>query len=511
MGAAVSKNVTKQTINAIVSVTSQEILKVNNGTNINQLIEVSNTGGNVTIEGNVLNAVATLNMSALATALNDTDAKQNLQDALSQSSKALVKDINLLNVSDAENLVDSLITESTSIANNLTTTCESLFSSNQSIIVDTTAGNVSINNNILQSLTNVFQDCVSKQVSQNKVLNDIQTQINQSSEASTLGFSIWGVVAILAFVVVGILAVVVGPAFIPLIASGGKAGLLVGLVFMIIGAIFLLIWWFWSKRQTKISLWARPLEDDCRPVTVLSVMEYTSAQAAQDACTANKACKGFYFDATTFKATLYSSLSDKCQVRVDDRPITRKRRVYVSAGPAYNFAEGLEKQPVPTWGDLWINTLDAQWQERFEVGWSLAAQLHPAVNSIANFIGFVVRPISPQQSRYYPVQRSQTWDMYSTDDLEKYSFRQTGTETSPDALIIEAEGRGITTRGMPPPNVAGLAFNARKSWMLYVGIGFTALGVIMATFLGFKGAAKKLKKPPRVPKNGEPVAIDKKI
>lgn len=480
MGAAESKNVTKQTIDAISNVTSSLIQNVSQGSTQNQLISVQGVAGNVTISGNYLNVLSILKMAGVANALNTADSRQSLQNELAQKAKALVKDINLLNVSDAENIVKDYITQTTIIANNLTQSCSALFNSNQTIIVNQIGGNVQIEANHLQSINNVFQDCVSKAVGQNKVLNDLQVKIDQASEASTLGFSIWGLVAILAFVVVGILAVVLGPALIPVIMSGGKTGLLVGIVFLIIGAIFLLIWWFWSKRATKITVWAKSLGESCHPVTILKTVQNTTPEEAQDTCTADKSIAGFFFDAASSTATFYSKLRDGCSTESDTRVVVRNRRTFSASTSAF-----LSNDVFPRAGDLWINTSNATFQELLETGWTLPAIFDLNVDSISNFIGgLIVTPVTQPASS-----RSIGWVMDSTQDQHSYRFTQ-----ADNSLIVVVPGKGTTTLGLPDPNVAGIAYKARKSWMLYTGIGFIALGAIMASVLGFRGAMGKDKK-----------------
>ncbi len=123
MGASISSNVTKLVTDAIVR-TSNEVVQTAHATNNQSIVfDVKNTSGDVVISGNTIRQTATINMVGLSQALNNSDNNIKLDQQIAQMAKAVISGLNLAQLADANNTVDSLIKTCIEIKNITTQQC----------------------------------------------------------------------------------------------------------------------------------------------------------------------------------------------------------------------------------------------------------------------------------------------------------------------------------------------------------------------------------------------------
>lgn len=467
MGAATSKNVVDQTLKVISNVASSVVNKTQINTDSTQLISIGHALHDVNISNNHFNIQVEVNMSELSKSFNTTAVQQDLSSQLQQTAKSLIKDINFGNLSDAENTVKSYVEETLTITNNLSNLCGSNTSTHQSIIIDTADTVVNITNNTFSSFQKIFSSCIADATSKNNAVQKLQNLIDQSATAETFGVSIWGFAAIIGIIVVGIAIVLFGPALLPLLLSGGKGGLMVGIVFLLIGAVLLLVWWFWSKRAAKTTLWAQPIANSCSPVWLKEIHDTSSN--VQNNCISNKSCVGFYWANGT--GTLYSSISANCNPQVDSTRLLVNRRVFAGDGPANSIVEAGV-------GDVYVNLTNATIVTKLDSGdWSIEEYfMQGLIESISEIKGITVAT----QSRML---RTGGWTMTTQPQLATFDFAKGIT-----AYSIQGSGQKEST---DPAAAAGIIYKDRKKWLLYTGIGFVAAGAIMSIVFGLRAATGK--------------------
>lgn len=472
MGAAVSSNVAKTTANVVSSVINTQIQNELAQSDSSQIISVSNVEGNVTIDGNVSKVEVTIDMEQLLNTFTDANVQQDLALKLAQAAKALVKDINLGNVSVALNKVENFITETINVTTTLNQSCASNVTSTQKIIVDSVQGNVNINDNQFVAILDLVQNCVLKAVSNTTSVNDLQTEINQSSTSKTFGISIWGIGFVLLIILGGAFLILLGPELIPIIAIG-KNPKIFGIIIFTIGLIFLAIWEFWYESSISSSLWARSFDSECKPVEVLSKHNVSSADEASRLCAndknaiaydfvANKKTGNYWVKLTQFEAVLYSKVGSGCTLLTDDSPILTTREVTISNENApERFAKVFN-------GEIWINTSTATIQEYKDGTWTVPKVIDKRIDSVSVDIeGATLLSKNPNSN----------FKLKSTRDLVSFTITNISTNE-----IFSIPGPGLTLIENLVPNVSGIKIKKRKNWALYTGAGLAIVGILVAVF-----------------------------
>lgn len=496
MGAAVSTNVTKTTTNAVTKVMTKIINSASTQGNSSQIISVSNVQGNVDISGNKFNTVITVNMSALFTSLNSTDVKQDLVQQLSQDAKAMIKDINVGNISDASNALDSYLTDTISITSNLSQRCTALANTSQQLLANNIEGNVTINNNSFTSFLDLTNSCIGKAISSSSAVNDLQNILSQTSSASTTGVSIWGLAAVGLVVIIGIGLVVIGPEVVPLIAAGKNPKIL-GLILIIFSLVFFAIWYFWTSDDFSSTAFAVPLKNSCAPTSIIKTQIVSSPDEAARIAQTIKGCAGFDFTSWTQEgevwrpleqktATFYSSIGSNCSIQTDSSPILIPRKMIVCNNVTDITADILKTLKI---GDVRLQPNNASYylltsQTQNTVSWSSAKRLNENVSSIKLVSGVdflkIGEPFSPNG-----------FDLTTDESLLEFVLTQ---NKSRDVTTFKATGPGYTVT-KESPNVSGILIKKRsKTWALYTGIAILILGILLALFLKPKQQTKEQEK-----------------
>jgi hypothetical protein len=500
MGAAVSTNIAKTSADVITKVTNNVVENLITNLTSQEIIQIENVTGNVDIENINQTASATVNMTALYDALANTDVKENLSLEMAQAAKALVKDINFGNISDATNDVEAVISSTIDIASNLQQLCNANINETQTIQVNKVNGNVVVNGINQSTVSAAVSSCALKAISNSTAVNELQAKISQKSEATTAGVSIWGIVAMIGIILVGALLVFGGPVIAPLLVAGKKP-IIFGVIFCVISLIFFLIWGLWTKRDVATTLWAIPIDQECIAAVKGEKFYVSSAQEAASKCIENKNADAFDFvaqiknnDSNSDELSklgksidgwtildkpyvqLYTQYDKPCKLKNDDSQILTKRKVFVdqTSAPRKDFDVG----------DVWIDASSAKIQIFKEIGgarlWSSPTQIFPSLNSIGevNIEGMHLMN---------PLNNFANTKLSSDPSLITFEV-QIGNE------IKKVAGPGYVVNSNVKPNASGFIVKIRKRWALYVAIGFLIAGILIVLFLRPKKPKQDIKK-----------------
>lgn len=487
MGAASSTNIAKTVANATSNVLNKVMMSQTSNINSSQIISVSDVTGDVNIDNNQFTANISVNMKQLLNSLTNSNIKDEVASEVAQAAKSLVKDINLGNISTTTNDIENVINESINLTTSLDSTCSSSIGATQSITVNKVNGDVEITNNTFNNIAKMVGDCMVKTMSQNSAIQTLQTKIDQTASSSTSGFSIWGLAGVIGAIVLGLIVVTVGPTVVPLIAAG-KNPQIFGFLVLFIATIFIIIWYAWTSKASNNTIWSKPLDATCVPTTILKqTNSLKTADQARTTCLSTDGCVAFDFvlecdgnqphetlyteDKThdpVYKTTLYSSIFKDCKPGVDDSKILTKRSVIVSANNAVEKESSEE-------GAVWINRTNATFQilkkADSKLYWTDPEKFGKDINYITN-VNIDGATILDDSNVMYQT----GWEMSAEKDLLKYTFTNDGQSKT-------VAGPGYIISSDVLPNVSGIVVTKRKSWILFTGIGFVILGVILLLFL----------------------------
>lgn len=487
MGLSSSKDISKMVTTIVSNVTNDTIVNSTTDINNSQIISVNCAGGNVVIDGNKLDIEFKVDLNATLDALNDSDTKQDLQDTIAQTSKSLIKDINIGNIGLSASVINDIITATVNITNNINQTCKIAGGANQIIKVEHASGDVAISNNTFSQAVSVISNCVAKSTSSSKTIQDLQQKVDQLSTTSVAGFSIWGLATIAGIVVGGIAFAALAPVLVPLIASG-KNPKLIGFFFVLISIVFFVIYFVWTNKTMKSTLWAKPLSGTCQgQITVIKQVNVANADAAAQLASKTKNCAGYDFVASQVqnntwtqvqpKVILYSSADIlSCKLVPDDSPILTNRSIFFDTKQSQYPDEA-----------VYFDYQGYKIYNKTRNAWSEYKKMLPASSFLKSIkIGDTTTQLDPTSSiNLYTCETSL--------DLTSFSLVQI-SNGSPST--VAGPGRMVNTTLIP--NVSGVQVLERKKWALYAGIGVGLVGlVIIALVKPKKSKSKKSKEEPK--------------
>ena len=285
MGNAKSINVAKLVTDIWAKVANEVVQKSNISSNNTQIISVSNTGGDVNIKDNVITQKASLNMSALMDAVSSTESQQKITESLDQLAKSIVNGFNFFTFADAKSTVDSLIKSQTDINNSIKQTCTGSSVNIQEITVQNTKGNVNIINNTLSQVTEIFDKCALKSVQSNKIIDDIQQRISQSSESKLEGLNLAWILALVALFIL-----------VPIFTAGKVASTAFRFIFPVMilaGVLFITLYFTLTKTYMQAFYYTQPLSKTGCTVNIDPTIDSKtlSAQDAMKVCQDSKTCQ----------------------------------------------------------------------------------------------------------------------------------------------------------------------------------------------------------------------------
>lgn len=247
MGQSQSTN-TQNILSNILSSQISNVLQENKASaGTSQLIEcVGNKGGGCSITGNMQDAEAKINMSAVANQISSQTSQQKIVDELSQAATAVTSGINFGSSSETDNVLNSTLNATLTVASNLDQICDFKTAGSQVIKADFNEGNVVISNNTQKAVSTIIGNCIQKATAKNESLQSADLKISQIATSETKGLDPAMLMLLAALLV---LLVFMGPGIALGTAAGPvmkMIGALMGIIFMAAGGVSI---WYWSQNK----------------------------------------------------------------------------------------------------------------------------------------------------------------------------------------------------------------------------------------------------------------------
>ena len=521
MGAAISSNVTNLTTNLVTNSLSDVLKSEINNINSSQILTIQNVSGNVTVEGNKFGIKVDVNMKSLADSLNDSDVRQSLEEQIAQSAKALIKDLNLGNISAATNDIENYINDTINITTRLSDVCTNNISTTQSFTIDQVQGDVVFKDNDVRASIKSLTDCVQKAVARSSAVNNLQQMYSQTAISESKGISIWGIFSIVACVVGAIIFSVAAPAVVPAII-GSKYPIIFGVFFILLGIGFVLLWNFWGRDDIKTTMWSKLFKYSCGNYTPVETTAVNNADEAKNICL-NKNYKSFDFvsyelDTANASYTIldkpyalfYDRFDKYCVPKQDNFPVLDKRAVYVTDKTYSNIEKPIANRFL-SYGSISINVDKCTYQE-FLTTWSQEKVLYNIVqedkdawNKVTSTYNWankskLVRVNLPNLNVINNGDTTAPFVLEGDDNLYNMNLNVMIGSSVYKTFQLIGPGKIPTTTILP--NTSGYRYKTRKTWAIYLGIGLILSGLLILLILG----KKKLNKKKTEKKNEKPRA-----
>jgi hypothetical protein len=286
MGQSQSINVSKLVTDVIARVATEVVQNVDLSDINSQILTVSDTAGDVTISGNIFTQTARLNVSNMLNSVTSTDAVTKIQSEMEQLAKSLVSGFNILTFTDAKNTADSLVKSTTEILNTVKQQCAASATNVQNITIQRTKGSVRIENNIFNQVSDIISSCTLNSVSQNKVVQDLQFKIDQSSKSELEGFN-------LAWLAAAVIAIIAIPVYSATRLGTAVLNNLIPIVCFVAGPALIASYYFTGKDVMKAYYYTKEYPSSCafaRKDNTINT-KTTSVEKAIDICLNSSTCK----------------------------------------------------------------------------------------------------------------------------------------------------------------------------------------------------------------------------
>lgn len=473
MGAAESKNVQKTITKAIASVSSKIIQSSTLSTDSSQLISVKNIHGDVHITGNRFKQMANINMKSLLRALSTEEAQQDLLTEVEQSAKSFASGINIGHYTNAQNLMNLLVTATISMVSVIESTCTVFTKENQEIIVDRVEGNVFIQNNVLDQMTAIVQNCIEKATTSSEAFQTLTDELKQAASAKSEGISGW--------ILVALTAIVIGLPVLGGVIGGVYVLKFIFPIIFIVGAVLLVLYFTWTAKSMNVIGYSNGIEQICGIPPSFSAPAPTSGEA-QQMCATDETCIGYdwvshqsngAFTPQQPKINLYADIPPSCitslkQSQPDNSPVTR----------VPNFFKGITQPTtiagaIP--GDVHLNTHSGDWFKlNIQNEW---AQQGNFVHGLMRAMG---QPMDWGSQYPSAPENGLLFALYNATNPTTFHVKRFYHDSWHDFLTLNGPGLVPAARN---PNVTGYKTNKKRDWALYGGIAGIIVGVIGSIYM----------------------------
>jgi len=485
MGQSSSKNIINAVTKSIATVTANIIQKTQLSTDQSQIISVMDVEGDVVITGNRFTQTAQLNMKALFDALNTEAAQQQIVTQLGQEAKSLISGLNILQFAKAENVMSTLVDASINLISNISETCGVGGQQFQNITIERVKGDVLIQNNVFDQVSNIFQDCASKAVANSSTIQTLSQQLNQLSTSQAKGIS--------PLFIALIVAAIIGIPVLGVVTIGTSILKYIFPLMLLASAILFVLYYRSGTDEMDIIGFSTFIENSpiCN-AELLAKTRYDTAAQAANGCAVNSMCQAFDFKTdftidgvntpvTGDNTAHYTSVSPQCKASLgqDKAPVlvTPKNIFKGDGSPA-----GLTESAL---GDLYFDTVSAQWYQKDATGWNLGGKVTEIPYSSLD-----VGTISPLQdpSVIPNVQENSVYVFLEKSYYRNFIvYRFVGGQWTLEKRIPGAKALfGNTTLN----NSSGFKYQAKSTWMLYTAIALLIIGVI-GTVYAYRVGDKK--------------------
>lgn len=489
MGLAVATNISTIAVKAVSKVCSEIIQKSQISQSSSQIISVKNAGADVIIRGNKLTQKVNLNMMALLNAMSSEIAQQNLATELSQQTKALTSGLNLGQFSSASNTMNGLIEASIELLSKIGQTCSSTTDQFQSIVVESSVGNVTIENNVFDQVASIVQNCAENAVTNSSTIQDLTTKLSQTASATSEGLS--------PFAFVAIAAIIFG---LPIV--GGIVG---GTVFMkflfpiilIAGIVLIILYFVWTKKTISMTAYSTFVKNAsaCNAIESSSSTNYSSASAAAKNCSENSSCEAFDWKGINVNSngtwskldnpqtTFFSSVDKNCQTLIG------KDNVNMIRAPVLFSGKGAPSGTIPKGsveGDVYVDEETTEWYQ-----WDKSGQFQPkGMILMESFKRVFLSGKQPTNET-----RGENGDFYIfSNPINPQFFHVYHFDSNDSQKWVSQQrvpGPGMYPNAPETTNGSGFKIDEKTSWFLYAGIAATILGIVGTVFVFLKDSESK--------------------
>lgn len=209
MGQAESSNYTSTVIGSYASVLQNTSSTAMMNSFNEAKIAISGGTGDVNISKINVKQIVTNDLKASFEQVNDSSVLQSVSQEIQQQATSLVSGLNFGNYSESNNSLESAITASMDVSQNISTSCVSTAVNSFELSVKERTGDIKIEDvNVDQDIKNGLE-CAAKSLNQSTAIQDIKNKVSQTASAKTEGLSIDFasiIIAVILMVVVGALS-----------------------------------------------------------------------------------------------------------------------------------------------------------------------------------------------------------------------------------------------------------------------------------------------------------------
>lgn len=189
-GGSTSENVVNTIVNTSVDVTNRAVMELSARGKASNSLVISDTAGDVTIEGLSQDAAVTVTVDGYLQATNSTAVQQEVAQKLSQMAESVTSGISLGGKADAKNITNTTINSSAKILNETKVLCSSEADAENTITVARTGGSVSIRNVSQKAAVNSILRCQSSNINNAMVSQKTDQSIEQTATAIVKGLDL---------------------------------------------------------------------------------------------------------------------------------------------------------------------------------------------------------------------------------------------------------------------------------------------------------------------------------
>jgi hypothetical protein len=499
MGSSFSQNIINSITRAVSKVSTDIIQKTALSEDSSQIISVSNIDGDVHIEGNVFKQVATINMQALLSAITTTDAQQTLVQELTQEAKSVISGLNFAQFSDAENIVNTLVEAEIQILTYIRQECATGSRQMQQIVVDRVKGNVYIQNNVMEQMSNILQNCVQSIVSNNQTLQDVLNQVGQKASSASKGVSEWAIIAAV--------AILFGLPVIGGVIFGSTALKYIFPLILLIGIGLIILYFEKITKEMQLTGYSSGIINTpvCMflPRDPIPDTSLKTQQDAADICFNSTDCQAFDWLAGEVqpdgslkpypmpKTLFYTNVSKSCEqsIKPDGINILYTPQLFQNPTPPPTDLTNIND------GDIYLNQTNAEWYQLSNKTWKFRGILAsppfsnatwgntPPTNTF-NRVSLMSSPKYFDVYIYFNPRNPSIFEQYRyiSDPTPQWKLEQTLT------------GPGLIPKAvsLPYTNTSGFKTLNKEKLYLYGGVLFLVVGSI-GTFFTFQQTKKQTK------------------
>lgn len=498
MGASISKNMADGVIRAISTVATENLQSSDIHASQHMNFIVDGALG-VDIENDVLTQRITLNARDLQKTLSTTESQQKIFSAIQQEAKSIVSGLNLAQVANAENVTNLVSTAMMNIYNTSRLTCNKTLDQEINYIYKHIDGPFILKDVKLDQIQDIFSSCIQQSAENNKVVQDISQQLEQMSSAKAEGLSSW--------VIVGIVAVMIGLPIVGGVAIGKTALKFIFPLVLIAAITFIVLYFVKTKSGFKVVPYSSPIDgiDSRCNSELLTVKTGMTVEDAFDECKNNEECKAVYWEKYIHKAP--QDVSPNGKNYQAEATSTAKFFKNVSSNCANNIHHNLfnttqpadfttTKPASPEDRDAYVDDTTKLWYQynAHSKSWNQMAVLGDEKDI---FLRYTTPPgtpdheiehltpeedtESPQPTRVESVEYvpGNVWIYYNKRNptiLKIYKYITNDEGENVWKFQVKMTGPGYKNVG--GNNMSGFKTEERQTWMLYVGVLAIIIGIL---------------------------------